>query len=145
MAEIWKPVPSLDGVMASSEGRILLPPRHAALPHGGFRLYTPKPVRGVVTRATKTARHTYRGIYARHFGNIKVHRAVCEAFHGPPPFDGAVVIHIDENAHNNRPENLKWGTQKENLNMPKFKAWCRSDERKAAIRRSNDQQMRKRA
>lgn len=125
MAEVWKPVPSLEGVLASSEGRILLPPRHAPLHHGGFRIYTPKPVRGVVTRASRSASHSYRGIYSKFFGNIKVHRAVCEAFHGPPPSADAVVIHIDENAHNNRPENLKWGTQKENLNMPKIKAYQR--------------------
>ncbi|WP_413716185.1 HNH endonuclease signature motif containing protein [Sphingobium sp. B1D7B] len=68
------------------------------------------------------------------FGNIKIHQAVCEAFHGPKPFPRAVVIHLDEDAHNNRPENLKWGTQKENLNMPKFKAWQRSPERCAAIK-----------
>lgn len=126
MAEVWKPVPSLPGVMASSEGRILLPPGYAPLPNGGYRLYTPKPVKGVVTSASKTAAHTYRGIYAKKFGNIKVHRAVCEAFHGPAPFERAVVIHLDEDAHNNRPENLKWGTQKENLNMPKIKAYHRS-------------------
>lgn len=41
-------------------------------------------------------------------------------------FDNAVVIHLDENAHNNRPENLKWGTQKENLNMPKYIADLKS-------------------
>ncbi|QDP54003.1 MAG: putative uncharacterized HNH endonuclease [Prokaryotic dsDNA virus sp.] len=52
----------------------------------------------------------------------KVHQLVCEAFHGPKPFETAVVIHKDEDALNNRPENLKWGTQKENLNAPKFKA-----------------------
>ena len=126
MAERWKPVPSLPGVMASDEGRVLLPPRYAPLPHGGYRLYAPVPVRGASTRASKTASHSYRGLYAKFFGNIKVHRAVCEAFHGPPPFDGAVVIHLDENAHNNRPENLKWGSQKENLNMPKIKAYHRS-------------------
>jgi hypothetical protein len=65
------------------------------------------------------------GLYARYYGNMKVHRLVCEAFHGPPPFDRAVVIHLDEDATNNRADNLKWGTQKENLNMPKFKAWQR--------------------
>lgn len=126
MSEQWKPVPSLPGVMASDEGRILLPPRHAPMKHGGFRLYTPKPVKGVVTRAKKGASHTYRGVYAKFFGNIKVHQAVCEAFHGPKPFPEAVVIHLDENAHNNRPENLKWATQKENLNMPKIKAFHRA-------------------
>lgn len=56
----------------------------------------------------------------------KVHQLVCEAFHGPKPFDGAVVIHLDENALNNRPENLKWGTQKENLNMPKHRHYLRT-------------------
>lgn len=124
--EIWKPVPSLAGVMASSHGRILLPPSHAALPNGGYRFYETKPLVGSVTKATAKAAHSYRGVYSKKYGNIKVHRAVCEAFHGPQPFTGAVVIHLDENGHNNRPENLKWGTQKENLNMPKFKDYCRS-------------------
>lgn len=126
MPEIWKPVPSLPGVMASDEGRILLPPRHAPLPNGGYRLYTPQPTRGTETRASKEAAHVYLGIYAKFYGNIKVHRAVCEAFHGPPPFEGAVVIHLDENALNNDPDNLKWGTQKENLNMPRIKQYQRA-------------------
>lgn len=126
MATIWKPVPSYPGLLASSEGEILLPPRHAPLAQGGFRIYTPKPTRGQVRRASRTASHRYLGTFAKAFGNIKVHRAVCEAFHGPSPFAGAVVIHLDEDALNNRPENLKWGTQKENLNMPKIKAYQRS-------------------
>lgn len=134
MAEIWKPVPSLPGVMASSDGRILLPPRYAPMHHGGYRSYLPEPTTGTVTRASKGARHVYRGVYCSFFGNIKVHRAVCEAFHGPVPFEGAVVIHLDEDGLNNRPENLKWGTQKENLNMPKIKEYHRSPERAAAIR-----------
>lgn len=65
-------------------------------------------------------------VYSRKFGNLKVHRLVCEAFHGAAPEDGMVVIHLDEDATNNRPENLKWGTQKENLNMPGFIAYCKS-------------------
>lgn len=126
ITETWKPVPSLKGVMASDQGRVLLPPRHAPMHHGGFRLYAPKPTYGNITRAKKGAAHEYRGIYAKFFGNIKIHQAVCEAFHGPKPFPKAVVIHLDENALNNRPENLKWGTQKENLNMPKFLEYCRT-------------------
>jgi len=55
----------------------------------------------------------------------KVHQLVREAFHGPKPFPNAVVIHVDESALNNQPENLKWGTQKENLNAPGFIAFCR--------------------
>jgi hypothetical protein len=131
MAEIWKPVPSLPGVLASSEGRLLLPPRYAPLPNGGYRAYMPEPVSGVECRAKTDAAHSYRGYWARHYGNIKVHQAVCEAFHGPKPFPSAVVIHKDEDAHNNRPENLKWGTQAENLNAPGYLA-ALSKRRKAA-------------
>ncbi len=54
---------------------------------------------------------------------FKIAQLVCEAFHGPKPFPKAVTIHLDEDPSNNVPDNLKWGTQKENLNMPKFKKW----------------------
>lgn len=135
MAEIWKPVPSYPGVMASDEGRILLPPKHSVMPNGGIRLYLPKPTAGVVTRSAKEAKHTYRNYWTREFGNIKVHQAICEAFHGPKPFPNAVVVHVDENALNNDPENLRWGTQKENLNAPGFLEYCRSDERRAKLGR----------
>ncbi len=77
-------------------------------------------------KASKTANHTYRLVIYRCYGPKKVHRLVCLAFHGPKPFPEAVVIHIDEDAHNNRADNLRWGTQKENLNMPKIKAWHKS-------------------
>ena len=129
--EIWKPVPSEPGVLASSLGRVLQAPCYAPLPNGGYRLYTPEPRFGEVSRAKKSATHEYRHIMLKRFGDgprqqpRKVHQLVCEAFHGPKPFPEAVVIHIDEDAHNNRPENLKWGTQKENLNMPKYIAMIR--------------------
>jgi hypothetical protein len=55
-----------------------------------------------------------------------VHRLVCLAFHGLPPVDKSGSLHKDENALNNRPENLYWGDQKNNLNAPGFLAHCRS-------------------
>jgi len=124
--EIWKPVPSYPGVMASSWGRVKLPESEGVMPNGGKRKYRTKPIYGVKTRSSKTARHTYMGIQNRALGNLKVHRLVCEAFHGVAPKDKQVVIHIDEDATNNRPENLRWGTQKENLNMPGFIEYCKS-------------------
>ena len=124
--EVWKQVPSLNGVTVSSYGRIKLPSRTAKMPHGGIRHYYPKATYGCKVKASKNARHVYCGISTKFFGNIKVHRAVCEAFHGEPPFEGAIVIHLDEDSTNNRPDNLKWGTQKENLNMPKFIEYCKS-------------------
>jgi len=126
MEEVWKPIPSKPGMMASSFGRVKLPAGKASAPNGGLISYEPKPTFGVKTKASKTARHIYMSLYNRKLGNMKIHRLVCEAFHGPQPFPKAVVIHLDENATNNRPENLKWGTQKENLNMPKFVEYCKS-------------------
>ncbi len=123
--EVWQPVPVKPGLMASSWGRILLPAGEAVTGNGGVRRYQPKPNAGVVTRSKPTAKHSYRGYWTRKFGNIKIHQAVCEAFHGPKPFPKAVVIHINEDAHDNRPENLRWGTQKENLNAPGFIAWAK--------------------
>lgn len=126
MEEIWKPVPSKHGILASSFGRYKLPEGSIKMPNGGVRFYKTKPLYGVKTKANKSARHEYYGFRSHKFGNLKVHHLICEAFHGPKPFPKAVVIHINENALDNRPENLRWGTQKENLNMPKFLEYCRS-------------------
>jgi len=56
----------------------------------------------------------------------KVARLICEAFHGPAPEDQPNVLHGDEDSSNNRPDNLSWGTQKENLNAPGFIAYCQA-------------------
>lgn len=40
--------------------------------------------------------------------NRYIHRLVCEAFNGPPPFEGAEVNHKDGIKANNVPENLEW-------------------------------------
>ena len=124
--EIWKPVPSKPGIMASSWGRIKLPESTAVMPNGNIRKYVTKPIFGTRTRASKNARHQFMGCYSKKFGNLKVHRLVCEAFHGPPPSEKSVVIHINEVGTDNNPDNLKWGTQKENLNMPGFIEYCKS-------------------
>lgn len=129
--EIWKPVPSEPGVLASSWGRILRPPRHAVMPRGNYRLYTPRPCVGQISSAKKEAAHRLRIIMIHDPSKAsgqrprKVHQLVCEAFHGSRPSPNAVVIHTDEDSLNNRPENLRWGTQKENLNAPGFLAYCK--------------------
>jgi hypothetical protein len=123
--ETWLPVPSRPGVTASSLGRVKLPDVRYYSNYGGVITRQTKPVLGSVCRASKNAKHAYRNLYNKKLGHMKVHRLVCEAFHGKPPSGKSVVIHIDENALNNRPENLRWGTQKENLNMPGFLSYCR--------------------
>jgi len=35
-------------------------------------------------------------------------------------------MHLNDDQTDNRPENLKWGTQRENLNTPSFISYCRS-------------------
>jgi hypothetical protein len=73
------------------------------MPRGGWRWYggvrypgawEPRQRRFIIRYAGKTH---------------KVHRLICEAFNGPPPFPGAMVVHVDKDARNNRAENLKWG------------------------------------
>ena len=125
IAEVWKQVPSKPEIIVSSIGRVKLPDVTMVMPHGGEYIRKTKPTFGYKTKASKTAKHVYMGLSNRRFGNLKIHRLVCEAFHGKPPFEKAVVIHLDEDATNNCASNLRWGTQKENLNMPNFVEYCK--------------------
>ena len=119
--EIWRDVPSLPGILVSNEGRVMHVPHRGPMPKGkGTRPYGGQPTFGVWNKADA------RFIISVSGKTYKVHRLVAEAFHGPAPFDGAVVMHLDENAANNRASNLQWGTQKENLNAEGFLAYCRS-------------------
>lgn len=43
-----------------------------------------------------------------------VHRLVCEAFHGPAPEGKPFVLHGPAGKRCNTPDNLRWGTAKEN-------------------------------
>jgi len=123
--EEWRPVPSIPGVIASSLGRVKFPDCSAAMPNGNIREYKTKPVFGSKRKSSKTARHEYYGVLYRG-KNYKIHRLVCEAFHGVPVGDRTFVLHADDNALNNKPENLSWGTQKENLNASGFIEYCKS-------------------
>ena len=119
-----RPIPTIDGAFAREDGMIKLPLSISKMPNGGDRVYATKWKFGVKTRAAKNALHKFYGFVYRG-KNYKVHRLVCEAFHGPAPDGMTVVLHLNEDALDNRPENLRWGTQKENLNMPKFIEYCK--------------------
>ena len=121
---IIKPIPLISGALANDQGQIKLPEGEAQMPNGGVREYKTKWIFGVKRRASKTARHEYYATMYRG-RNYKIHRLICEAFHGPAPKGKPIVLHLNEDALDNRPENLRWGTQKENLNMPKFIEYCR--------------------
>lgn len=119
--EEWRVVPSNTELMASSFGRVV------RLPHCiNGRTYTSSPTYGCRTKASKTAKHTYMSRHYRGIGNIKIHRMVCEVFHGPATDEKPYVLHKDGNSENNHFTNLEWGTQKDNLNHPLFIEYCRS-------------------
>ena len=90
------------------------------MPYGGLREYGGTPHYGVWCKVEKRFTLFYKG---KHH---KISRLICEAFHGSSTEAKSYCLHIDENSRNNVPSNLKWGTQKENLNAPGFIAYCKS-------------------
>jgi hypothetical protein len=114
--EIWRSVPSLEGVLVSNQGRVMRVPCRSDNPRAGHKQWGGVPTIG--------GWDGDRFIWRAHGKTFKVARLVCEGFNGPPPTD-AVCMHLDENASNNVPSNLAWGTQKENLNAPGFIEYCK--------------------
>lgn len=92
-------------------------PYQSPMPRGGFRSYGGQPHFGQDAGG--------RMIFVYKGKSYKVHQLVCEAFKGPRK-EGEVCMHLDEDYTNNRPENLQWGSQKENLNAEGFLAYCRT-------------------
>ena len=82
-SEEWRIVPSRPWIEASSKGRIRA---HYLMdmPHGGQRLRTVAPTKGALVAAALGAK-AKRMIYRVRGETVKVHRLVCEAFHGPAP------------------------------------------------------------
>lgn len=117
--EVWRVSPSLPEYEVSSLGRVRRIPYTKRMPKGGTRTYGGQAHHGQDTPEGRMI-FVFRG------KTYKVHRLVCEAFNGPEPFPRAVVMHLDEDYRNNRASNVSWGTQRENLNMPKVKAYHRS-------------------
>jgi len=100
--EISRDVPSVPGILVSSEGHVMTIPFRGPMPKGGERAYGGSPYFGVWNKQAG------RFIIVIDGHSYKIHQLIAEAFHGPAPFDGAVVMHLDENAANNRASNLKW-------------------------------------
>ncbi len=92
MAERWRLVPGRFAVEASTEGRIRF---------GGRVLRQQAPNADGYLRVAIAGERVY------------VHHLVCAAFHGERPV-GMLALHRDDVKTNNRPDNLRWGTQAEN-------------------------------
>lgn len=116
--EEWRTSPSLPDYEVSSLGRVRRKPYLKEMPNGGCRQYGGKAHVGQDSGEGRMIM-VYRG------KTYKVHQLVCEAFNGPRK-TGQVCMHIDEDYTNNRPDNLMWGTQKENLNAPGFILYCKN-------------------
>jgi len=56
----------------------------------------------------------YQSVYLKGYGLLRLHRVVCETFHGAAPVGKNIVLHLDERKDNNDKNNLKWGTLSEN-------------------------------
>lgn len=99
-------VTSAGEVLSKRTGQPLRPRAHWRTGHLRVRLYGRhlEPVALTVGDGIQTSR----------FADTYVHVLVCRAFHGAPPFEGALVLHWDDDPTNNRPENLRWGDRIEN-------------------------------
>lgn len=101
--EIWKPIPGFEGLYeVSNLGRIKSLKRNTT--SGGI----------MKTHVNKGYEYSHLCKNGKH-RNVKVHRAVAEAFI-PNPDNKPDVNHKDENPLNNRADNLEWATKKENVN-----------------------------
>lgn len=94
--EIWKPIPG-STYEASSLGRIRSPRGHVLKPADhplGYHIVTVHYEGRLICKT--------------------VHSLVALAFHGPRP-EGLDIAHFDHDKHNNRPENLRYATRRENM------------------------------
>ena len=69
---------------------------------------------GTITYGSLTA-DKYMAFNTSNRKKRRVHNVICTAFHSPKPSPAHVVNHIDFNKSNNKPENLEWVTQRENV------------------------------
>lgn len=111
--EIWKPVSGYEGMYeVSDEGRVRSLDRVVKGRVGNNRLFPGKIL------SPETTYQGYKRVRLSREGKTRrftVHSLVAQAFIGDYP-DGLVINHIDENKANNRPDNLEYITQKENIN-----------------------------
>lgn len=100
--------PYLEGILCRADGAVFLVQRGTNKAHWTY---------GCVDKHGYRAVGISRKVY-------KVHRLVCEAFHGLPPADKCQVDHINRTKDDNRPENLRWANQSENNRNRDVYAQC---------------------
>lgn len=111
MVEKWKPIPEFDGYEASNAGRIRSVGRWMAHHRYPSKLMWWK--EKILKPGSQMSGHLFVTLPPQRA--YRVHRLVALTWIGPPPFDGAMVLHRDDDPSNNNYANLKWGTQRENM------------------------------
>jgi hypothetical protein len=109
--ETWRAVPFAIGYEVSDQGRL-----RSLWEFGGA---DPTPRIGTTWRVRKGSRHRfgYTQFYIRTAAGRErwwIHRLIAWVFHGPAPFKGAEVRHLNGDPTNNAADNLAWGTHAEN-------------------------------
>ena len=116
-SEIWKPIPDFPEYEISNYGRVRSY-WHKPMKGSGGRpiiIGTPTIITPVIT-STNRSKQGYFFIPLRKDGkrcNCYIHRLVLLSFIGPAP-KGYVCCHNDNNSLNNKLENLRWDTPKNN-------------------------------
>jgi hypothetical protein len=106
-SETWLPIPGWENHYSASDfGRIRSEDRVVELPCGQTRSYVGRILRQGVD---SEGRHSVVLKIAGRGGTHRVHRLVLETFVGACP-PGMEACHWDDNASNNRLENLRWDT-----------------------------------
>lgn len=112
MTEIWKPIPKYEQFYeVSNLGRVSSRTRLVNTKGIG----TKKTHKGKMLKLYKKSTGYLTCVLCRNGVRkyVSVHTLVLSAFKGPNP--GSLICrHLDGNQENNTPENLQWGTSKEN-------------------------------
>jgi hypothetical protein len=103
---IWCAHPIHVNYEASSDGRVRSVGRQVQF--GDNRRFSPSRELKLTSNGAYLTFSPGRGMRAR------VHRFICEAFHGLAKGPGIEVRHLNGNKLDNRAENLCWGTRSEN-------------------------------
>lgn len=109
--EIWKDIPGYEGrYQASNQGRIKSLERKVPS-KDGYRTVKEK----ILKQHIRDKGGHLGCSLGKGSNNMGVHRAVALAFIGLPPNGLKEVLHINGVPSDNRPENLRYGTQHENI------------------------------
>jgi len=127
--EKWLPVVGYEGAYeVSDQGRVRSIDRYITQKSAGGGLIT-RLYKGRLLKPAKSTRSGHVGVSLRS-KTYHVHTLVLRTFVGPPPA-GLECLHLNHNGADNRLDNLKYGTRRENALMraapdsPTYRTHCK--------------------